>query len=641
MFRTLAAFCIALPLAAQVSLIGDEPLEDKFGNAIPFDSVVDDWISDSDVVKPLRCTVGGQQVDCLFVPKRSSSSDCDGTIDYGICGILAGQQDANHFCLISDEFSQVGLALAMREQASAIPDAFHRWTNTVRALRRASAPRLPVWTARVAVSGDVATIEPASDDDASDATARVIYALYVASTNPEFSSQQQADYRALADDLTAAFVSDFVDYAAAGMNYWLATGWVTGQRPTPFWSTEENCTLPNCNPFTFAGYHGDVVIALLAAYRSTGNDLYREMALDTIDNYLLAAGFTTTFRVPPPKFVWKDTATGVQSECVQYCANQWDDADAPRAISLCKAKYYADLAGVGLGSTALVSYCTAWLNRAGAFVTTPEYRYSRQYTFDGNPLGAATGYTNNGLGSYMHFAFGTAQLRPRLEEAFGGHYDSTATPPRFDTGSSNCMGAYFPAFPIVSYGSAIGRDRAAFLGGIPQNLVATATSATNVSLAWTAVPGASSYVVERRSAGTAFVQIGTPTTPSFNDTVGSATSHLYRVRSVAGGAASSPGNVDLATTVQFTSEPVARASHLQDLRTAINSVRALAGLPALTLDISPGDLIQAMHVTTLRDGLNPARTTLGILPVTFCQPSLVAGSTIQACDVEELREGVR
>lgn len=639
MFRiAVAAFLIALPLAAQTSLIGTEPLEDQFGNPIPFDSVVDDWISDIKVVKPLRCTVDGQQVDCLFVPKYENSHSCV-AFHWGKCDIPAAQQDGNHFCLVSDEFSQVGLALAMREQAVAIPDAFHRWYNTVRAVRRASAPRLPIWNVRVAVSGTTATIDPASNDDASDATARIIYALYVASTNSQFTAQQQAAYRTLADELAAAFVSDFVDFQDAGMLYWLATGLNTGARDTPYWSPQQ-CTPPNCAAFTFAGYHGDVVIALLAAYRSTGLELYRSMALDTIRNYLVAAGFTTAFRVPPTKFIWKDTATGPQSECTEFCDGQWDDSDAPRAISICKAKYYADLAGVDLSSTGLVSYCTAWLNRAGAFVTTPDYRYSRRYQLDGTPVGAATGYANNGLGSYMHFAFGTNQLRPRLEEAFGGHYASTATPPRFDTGSSDCMGAYFPAFPIVSYGSAIGRDRAAFLGGVPQGLEATATSTTTIALTWTAVSGAASYVIERRSGSGTFTQIGTSSVPSSNDTVAAGTAHLYRVRSVAGGVSSAPSAPDLATAVQFAGDAVVRASHLDELRAAIDSVRTLAGQSVLTLDVSPGDIVQAVHMTTLRNGLNPARTTLGLTPVTFCQPSLGPGTTIRACDAQELRDGV-
>jgi len=662
-----ALFAIVISVAAMAELPSppldkDATFGDIHGNDFYFNDLVDTWIGDGRVVRSASCVVDGQNVDCLLVPKYQKSNYCNSdpngpepwkNLDWDKCSVPTQNRDNNHFCLVTDEFSQVGMALAMRGPTSVISSAFDRWLNTVRKLRRADEPRLPQWNVRITVSGGAATFENIGDDDASDATARIVYALYIAAANEGFTLTRRAEYRQLADELSADFLSDFVEYSGLDMNYWLATGFQTGSRSTPI-GTANPCIVPNCDPFTFAGYHGDVVIALLAAYRATGDTIYRTVAIDTVKNYLAAAQFTGTFRVPPTKFIWQVNQSGtIVPVCVQNCSGEngcngqpaWDDADAPRAVSICKAKYYTDLTGVDLGAS-LTSYCNAWINKPGAFETNP-YRYSSRYQFDGTPCGASSSYESNSLGSYVHFAFNLSSFQPRLGATFSGHYDSTATPPRFDTGSSNCMGAYFPAFPIVSFGTAIGRDRGAFGG--PTGLVATATSASNVELQWNAVSGATSYAIERGTTISNFVEIASrPSASYMDDTAAPNTSYLYRVFSVSGTSRFGPSNIDLATTIVFTDSPLQpgimkiKAAHLNQLRTAVSGVRTAAGLgPLPGSDVTAQTPVTATQVTTLRTALSEALQQLGLAPLVPCQSGLAAGSAVRACDIEELRSAVK
>jgi hypothetical protein len=182
----------------------------------------------------------------------------------------------------------------------------------------------------------------------------------------------------------------------------------------------------------------------------------------------------------------------------------------------------------------------------------------------------------------------------------------------------------------------------------PGGLVAAAVTSTRVDLSWIAYTGATSYQVDRRSAGGTFVQIGTSATNAFSDTAAAPdTAYQYRVRAVISGGTSSSSTPDLATTVIFTDSPlstgvVVKAIHLGQLRTAVNAVRALAALsPAgFTDSASPGVPIRAVHFSELRTALDAARTSLGMAPGSYTDPSL-AGQIIRAVHVQELRSGVQ
>src|SRR5581483_4499494 len=118
----------------------------------------------------------------------------------------------------------------------------------------------------------------------------------------------------------------------------------------------------------------------------------------------------------------------------------------------------------------------------------------------------------------------------------------------------------------------------------PANVVATQSSASRVDITWNAVSGATSYQVDRKSEGTGYVQIATPTTNSYSDTgLTPDRAYIYRVRAVSATGTSANSASDLATTVLFSDNNLAagftvRAVHIAELRTAANAVRRLGGI---------------------------------------------------------------
>lgn len=413
-------------------LLSNAVFKDRNGNDVTFDSMVDAWRNDSRITRELTCSVAGVTTTCLFVPKYVTSHEC-GTnevpkLDWTICNVPAGQHDANHFCMVTDEFSQVGMALAMRGNAT----SFGRWVNTVRAILGGD-PLVPVWNVRVTNNGGAATIEVPSTDDASDATARILIALYVAAGSDAYGDIERRDYRLLADRLSRAFRRDFVEACSVSpcpddpLRYWLASGQITARTSKPY------CGTATCTDFSYAGYYGDAVIALLAARHSaiSERDAYLDIAKDSVAAYFKAAKYSgASFAVPPKAFKWTKSGNTVTAECTNTCGAacnskvSWDDSDAPRAISLCKAKYHADALGDDLGSL-LGTYCSQWYAPA-AFTTgtnCSDYKYSPQYDVDGGICSLQTSYFANALGATMHFAQGRQYFALRLEASLREHFD--------------------------------------------------------------------------------------------------------------------------------------------------------------------------------------------------------------------------
>jgi hypothetical protein len=184
----------------------------------------------------------------------------------------------------------------------------------------------------------------------------------------------------------------------------------------------------------------------------------------------------------------------------------------------------------------------------------------------------------------------------------------------------------------------------------PASLTATAAGTSQVSVSWESVPGAASYEVFRSSHGGAFVSVGTPTAAVYTDNAVSAnTTYLYKARAIASDASQSDfSNVDAATTIVFTDAPIVpgvtivKAAHLTQLRTAVNAVRAAAGLSAYSFGTvpAPGTLIQRAHVLELRSALDPARAGAGLPSISYTDATLTAGVTpVKAAHLEELRGG--
>lgn len=177
----------------------------------------------------------------------------------------------------------------------------------------------------------------------------------------------------------------------------------------------------------------------------------------------------------------------------------------------------------------------------------------------------------------------------------------------------------------------------------PPVLTATASGASQVGLAWSAVANALSYEVERSFNNGGFAPLITVNGTSHNDNALTAnTAYLYRVRANVAGQFTNFSAVDAATTTVFTDSPltagtVVRRSHFVEMRTAVNALRVSAGLAAqnFTDSLAVGSIVKTIHLTELRTALDQARAAIGLPALGY-----TGGATIKAAHVNELRSGV-
>jgi hypothetical protein len=187
----------------------------------------------------------------------------------------------------------------------------------------------------------------------------------------------------------------------------------------------------------------------------------------------------------------------------------------------------------------------------------------------------------------------------------------------------------------------------------PANVVATPTGATAVQVTWSAATGATTYDVLRSSGGGVFAEVMTSLIDlTFTDTTAAAnTSYLYAVRAHGAGAVVSDLSVpDLATTATFTDPTLTttvtkmKAVHLTELLTAVNSLRTLAGLTAVSFTLptpAAAVSIRRQHILDLRTGLDAARAALTLPALVYTDATITAGATtVKAAHVNELRAGV-
>ena len=145
--------------------------------------------------------------------------------------------------------------------------------------------------------------------------------------------------------------------------------------------------------------------------------------------------------------------------------------------------------------------------------------------------------------------------------------------------------------------------------------------------------------------------VGQPTGTSFPDSaVNAGTGYVYTVRPRNAIGVSADSAPDFATTMAFTDDPIVssvtsiKKSHVTELRSAINAIRAAVGLPAFTF--TPTDLtalvISAAHFADLRSALAEARSAVLLPATSYTDPTLTPQATVvKAVHITELRNGVQ
>jgi uncharacterized repeat protein (TIGR01451 family) len=183
----------------------------------------------------------------------------------------------------------------------------------------------------------------------------------------------------------------------------------------------------------------------------------------------------------------------------------------------------------------------------------------------------------------------------------------------------------------------------------PTNLVATALSGLHVSITWDAPVHATAYQLYRSSGGS-FQLLGTFSSNVYSDqSVSANKAYLYRVRPLANEMVGGFSNVDVATTVVFTDDPLeagvttVKAAHVNELRAAVAAMRNAAGVTpfAFTDPVLSNAFIRWYHWAELRTAVEEARSALGLVGATYSDPVLDAGTKIKAAHLRELRSAVR
>jgi hypothetical protein len=117
---------------------------------------------------------------------------------------------------------------------------------------------------------------------------------------------------------------------------------------------------------------------------------------------------------------------------------------------------------------------------------------------------------------------------------------------------------------------------------------------------------------------------------------------MSAARAVAATFAANPGGFTDNPLVAGTT--IMKATHITELRTAINAARTRNGLTAAAWTdptLSAGaTMIKAVHILELRTAVNQVYTRLGRALPTYTDPTLVAGTTSKAAHIQELRNAV-
>jgi hypothetical protein len=190
---------------------------------------------------------------------------------------------------------------------------------------------------------------------------------------------------------------------------------------------------------------------------------------------------------------------------------------------------------------------------------------------------------------------------------------------------------------------------------VAANAAVTQNTANQITVSWQAF--AHHYLVKRCANGTCDVPFSWSSGTSFNDFNRNLnTTYVYSIASVdVYGTASAYSNPDIATTMSFTpvvSGGVINRTHINELLTAVNLVRAANGSPPVTWSaILPGGVaeppaagqattgVYAAHITSLRAQMDAALAALGIALTPYTDPQTL--TFIKAVHFTDLQARIR
>ena len=421
------------------------PSESKSGNFVAtnlsdsYDELVNAWFNPSMNVTTTISNV-------LWVPYFSSSTSC-GVSDLqngSACNIGSVNMSLN--CMVTDEFSQVGIGLSMGVNATRM-DQFY---NTLLVIN-GSFGQLPSW--KIIRNGtQIIPVDARTNSNgntASDADARVIIALYNAGNNSNFNLANRTKYIALANNLSRDFLlydvvkeSHVSNVISGNISYWLSDGAV------------QSISGLGSNDFIHTGYFPDAIIAMIQACNHI-NSTYCAVAQNITLEYLQASRFNgVNFTVSTGNaFKWSNLTGVPVANCTNTCSpDMWDYYDSPRIFGLGMVEYYMNISN--MSNSNLSSYMNLWRNRYMQTYSSVPIQY---YSNGTNSSSWQSGFWAQGLqsqGLVGNVSGGGLTLFNSTLRSFLGHYDST--PKTMDY--SSCFGVYQEAIGVRALGMSIGRD---------------------------------------------------------------------------------------------------------------------------------------------------------------------------------------
>jgi hypothetical protein len=176
---------------------------------------------------------------------------------------------------------------------------------------------------------------------------------------------------------------------------------------------------------------------------------------------------------------------------------------------------------------------------------------------------------------------------------------------------------------------------------------------TSLNLQWAQVLGGTSYTIWRKKSlidGWEPIATQDPTATGMSGSIDAGKTWLFAVTATdANGNVSPMSAPDLATAIHFTDPTLVplvtpvKSKHLQELRTAVASVRTFAGMSAAsyTNPVLLALPIRATDIQELRNDLAAARTAIGLPAIAWTDATLTPSTTkVRAAHVTQLRDGV-
>lgn len=453
--------------SAHVALLSESAIGPEAGlnNSDLYESSTDAWFQPQyNVTQLITSGSCSASAPCLWVPWYGSSSSCIATGENESGNLKTGSScdsgepiNATNNCMVSDEFSQVGLDLSMGRNQT----RFWYFHNTVNVINSSRA-KIPAW--RVYRGGNTIyacrTNINGNCDTAGDATARIIIAHWNAANNSFFSNQtQKNNYAGLALNLTIAMVQSEITLSCKNSTI--------GSGPICYWLRAGNQSSLTSTDGGYTGYYADVEIALLQTCSQTGNLTYCAIAGNISLNEKQAAKWNgSAFSAPPGRsYKWDNfsTASVPYANCTNTCGNSaidgdetWDASDAIREFFEGTANYYDRFVlqvNVLANSTA---YMGQWVSQK---MIQNLNSVPIQYYPNGNDSGSnQSGYVAQAMQAAGIISQNNAtQVNTTVWNAMDHYSHSTH---KWD--SAACPGVYNTAFPIRMLGVGMGRDAASF-----------------------------------------------------------------------------------------------------------------------------------------------------------------------------------